>query len=77
MNDRRHVTNLTLGLLAALFVVCTAVWAGAQLAARLFGSGHWLDVDLADALHAVLRLGAHFDTHQLLGAGVCIAGMLL
>ena len=31
MNDRHHVTNLTLGLLAVLFVVCTAVWAGAQL----------------------------------------------
>ena len=61
MNDRHHVTNLTLGLLAALFVVCTAVWAGAQLAARLFGSGHWLDIDLVDALHAVLRLGAHLD----------------
>ena len=47
--------------LATLFVMCTAVWAGAQLAARLFGSGHWLDIDLADALHAVLRLGAHLD----------------
>ena len=61
MNDRHHVTNLTIGLLAALFVMCTAVWAGAQLAARLFGSGHWLDIDLADALHAVLRLGARLD----------------
>ena len=61
MNDRHHVTNLTLGLLAASFVVCTAVWVGAQLAARLFGSGHWLDIDLAEALHAALRLGAHLD----------------
>jgi type IV secretion system protein VirD4 len=61
MNDRHHVTNLTLGFLAALFVVCTAAWAGAQLAARLFGSGHWVDINLADALHAVLRLGAHVD----------------
>ena len=62
MNDRNHVTNLTLGSLAASFIVCTAVWVGAQLAARLFGSGHWLDVDLADALHAVLRLGAHLES---------------
>lgn len=61
MNERHHFANVTLGLLAALFAVCTATWASAQLAARLFGAGHWIDIDLADALHAVLRLGAHLD----------------
>lgn len=61
MNERHHFANLTLGLLAALLAVCTATWASAQLAARLFGAGHWIDIDLADALHAVLRLGAHLD----------------
>jgi type IV secretion system protein VirD4 len=59
MNERHHATNVTLGVLAALLGVSAAVWASAQLAARFFGAGTWLEVDLSDALQALVRLGAH------------------
>ena len=59
MNERHDATSLVLALLGALFTLSIAIWAGAQLAARVFGAGHWLDLELSDATHALLRLGAH------------------
>ncbi|MGH9014408.1 MAG: type IV secretory system conjugative DNA transfer family protein [Acidimicrobiia bacterium] len=59
MNERHQATNVALGVLAAVFAISAAVWAGAQLAARLFGAGAWLDADLNSAAHALTRLGQH------------------
>jgi len=51
-----HVTNAALWLLAAALVAAVVVWAGAQLAARLFGNGAWLPVGLSSALRAAVQL---------------------
>jgi type IV secretion system protein VirD4 len=60
MNEHHTFTvNLALGLLGALLALSAAIWAGAQLAARVLGAGHWLDVSLGDAAQAFLHLGSH------------------
>jgi type IV secretion system protein VirD4 len=57
--SERPATNVALGLLGAIVAATVTVWAGGQLAARLFGAGQWLDIDLNQAAHALLRLGTH------------------
>lgn len=60
MNDHHTVsTNVALGLLGALLALSTTIWTGAQLAARFFGAGHWLNASLSDAALAFLHVGAH------------------
>jgi type IV secretion system protein VirD4 len=53
--------NFALGLLGALLAVSATVWCGAQLAARAFSAGHWLDASLSDAAHAFLRFRSHLS----------------
>src|SRR5581483_10032 len=60
MNEHHPFTaNVALGLLGALLALSTTIWSGAQLAARFFGAGHWLDASLSDAAQAFLQLGGH------------------
>ena len=59
MNERPAAANIALGLLAAVLALSAAVWTGAEMAARVFGAGHWLDVGLGDSARAFLRLGDH------------------
>jgi type IV secretion system protein VirD4 len=61
MNSEGHAgaTNAVLVLLGAAFAAGAAVWAGAQLASRLFGSGRWLDVGLDRSVVALARLRDH------------------
>src|SRR6266511_1244940 len=58
MNDH-PAANIALGLLAAVLALSAAVWAGAEIAARVFGTGDWLDVGLGNSARAFLRLGEH------------------
>jgi type IV secretion system protein VirD4 len=51
--------NVALSLVGALLALCTTIWCGAQLAARSFGAGRWLDASLTDAAHAFVHLGPH------------------
>src|SRR6266542_3510452 len=59
MNEHPAAANVTLSLLAAVFALSAAVWAGAEIAARVFGAGVWLDVGLGDSARAFLRLSEH------------------
>jgi type IV secretion system protein VirD4 len=66
MNDHQSASsfsgNVALVLLGALLALCTTVWCGAQLAARCFGAGDWLDVSITDAAYAVAHLGSHLSS---------------
>ncbi len=61
--DLRGSTAALVLLLGALGLTL-AVWVGAQVAARVFGAGDWLDVGLGTAARAGLALPQHLGAPQ-------------
>jgi type IV secretion system protein VirD4 len=64
--ERHHgAAPAALVLLLAMVAFSATVWAGAQVAARLFGAGRWLEVGLGRSARAALALPQHAGSPEM------------